>query len=142
MIRSKTFRFYPYIISLTYLTIRVREKLASGTMAVAGDQWPLLVYDEQEYDEDNPWHGLFRSRILLYVCFSIRFLFLSSLTCGSQAFKHIFTSPSSVENDCKATRSGNARIHGMTRVTKASIAYTATQVRVQLPLKAFNLSRS
>lgn len=28
----------------------------------------------------------------------------------------------------KATRSGNARIHGMTRVTPASIAYIATQV--------------
>jgi hypothetical protein len=28
----------------------------------------------------------------------------------------------------KATRSGNARIHGMTRVTRASLAYIATQV--------------
>lgn len=28
----------------------------------------------------------------------------------------------------KATRSGNARIHGMTQVTVASIAYVATQV--------------
>ena len=45
-----------------------------------------------------------------------------------QAFKHIFTSPSSVEKENKATRSGNARIHGMTRVTLASIAYVATQV--------------
>jgi hypothetical protein len=45
-----------------------------------------------------------------------------------QAFKHIFTSPSSVEREAKATRSGNARIHGMTRVTPASVAYAATQV--------------
>lgn len=28
----------------------------------------------------------------------------------------------------KATRSGNARLHGMTRVTTASLAYVATQV--------------
>jgi hypothetical protein len=49
-----------------------------------------------------------------------------------QAFKYIFTSPSSVEKEAKATRSGNARIHGMTRVTTASIAYTATQVRLSL----------
>lgn len=28
----------------------------------------------------------------------------------------------------KAPRSGNARIHGMSSVTKASIAYIATQV--------------
>jgi hypothetical protein len=33
-----------------------------------------------------------------------------------------------VEKEPKATRSGNARIHGMTRVTVASIAYIATQV--------------
>ena len=45
-----------------------------------------------------------------------------------QAFKHIFTSPSSVEKENKATRSGNARIHGMTHVTLASIAYIAMQV--------------
>jgi hypothetical protein len=45
-----------------------------------------------------------------------------------EAYKHIFTSPSSVEKEPKATRSGNARIHGMTQVTSASIAYVATQV--------------
>jgi hypothetical protein len=30
----------------------------------------------------------------------------------------------------KATRSGNARIHGMIAITTASIAYIATQVRL------------
>jgi hypothetical protein len=45
-----------------------------------------------------------------------------------QAFKHVFTSPSSVDQEPKATRSGNARIHGMTQVTPASVAYVATQV--------------
>jgi hypothetical protein len=59
---------------------------------------------------------------------------LSNLASGTkvvidlQAFKHIFTSLSSVEKEPKATRSGNARIHGMTKVTAASIAYVATQV--------------
>lgn len=52
---------------LTYFRVRIREKLESGTMAVAGDQWPLLVYEKQEYDEDDPWRGLFRSRILVLV---------------------------------------------------------------------------
>ena len=47
-----------------------------------------------------------------------------------QAFKHIFTSPSSVDQEPKATHSGNAQIHGMCFVTKASIAYVATQVRL------------
>jgi hypothetical protein len=48
----------------------------------------------------------------------------------SQAFKHVFTSPSSVDQDePRATRAGNAYIHGMVTVTKASLAYIATQVR-------------
>lgn len=33
-----------------------------------------------------------------------------------------------MDQEPKATRSGNARIHGMRSVTKASIAYVATQV--------------
>lgn len=49
-----------------------------------------------------------------------------------QAFKHIFTSPSSVDIQVKATKSGNARIHGMTSVTRASIVYAATQVKLHL----------
>ena len=35
-------------------------------------------------------------------------------------------------------RSGNAHIHGMTRVTPASLAYVATQVRIVLS-KHYNL---
>lgn len=40
----------------------------------------------------------------------------------------MFTSPSSVDRAPKATRSGNARLHGMTKVSAASLAYIATQV--------------
>ena len=54
---------------------------------------------------------------------------LSNEQTRQQSFKHIFTSPSSVEKEAKATRSGNARLHGMTSVTPASITYVATQVR-------------
>lgn len=70
---------------------------------------PLLVHRDHIYDPENPWSGLFRSVILV------------------STFKHIFTSPSSVEKEPKAIRSGNARIHGMTQVTPPSIAYVATQ---------------
>lgn len=56
----------------------------------------------------------------------------------SQAYKHIFTSPSSVEKEPKATRSGNARIHGMTQVTPASIVYIATQVILPCCIKVIN----
>lgn len=46
----------------------------------------------------------------------------------SKVFKHIFMSPSSVDQEPKATHSGNARIHGMRSTTKTSLAYVATQV--------------
>lgn len=46
---------------------RVRAKLSSGEMAVCGDQWPMLVYANQEYDPEEPWEGLFRSRLLVWV---------------------------------------------------------------------------
>jgi hypothetical protein len=92
----------------------IREKLRSGDLAVSGDQWPIFLYQGYRYDPEDPWNGLLRSTLLV------------------SAYKHIFTSPSSVEKEPKATRSGNARIHGMTQVTPASIAYVATQVRFAL----------
>src|SRR5271163_3307717 len=53
----------------------------------------------------------------------------TNLTQVHQAFKHVFTSLSSVEHEePRATRAGNAYIHGMSRVTEASLAYIATQV--------------
>jgi hypothetical protein len=36
-------------------------------MPVCGDQWPMLVYADQEYDPQDPWEGLFKSRILVWV---------------------------------------------------------------------------
>ncbi|KAG6914628.1 hypothetical protein DXG01_016213 [Tephrocybe rancida] len=90
------------------------EKLQSGELLVRGDEWPIFLYQGYTYDVEDPWSGAFRSTLLL------------------NAFKYVFTSPSSVEKETKATRSGNARIHGMTSVTRASIAYIATQVRFAL----------
>ncbi|KJA23429.1 hypothetical protein HYPSUDRAFT_137791 [Hypholoma sublateritium FD-334 SS-4] len=92
----------------------IKEKLRTGELSVAGDQWPVFLYSSFKYDEDDPWRGLLQSSLLV------------------KTFKHIFTSPSSVEREAKATRSGNARIHGMTRVTRASISYAATQARFAL----------
>jgi hypothetical protein len=43
----------------------------------------------------------------------------------------VFTSPSSVDSEAKATKRGNAELHGMTTVTHASIAYIAMQVHKQ-----------
>ncbi|KAG2103042.1 hypothetical protein BD769DRAFT_1630920 [Suillus cothurnatus] len=96
-----------------------KTKLRSGKIIVTGDQWPLFLYADYRYDPEDPWNGLFQSALL--VC----------------AYKHVFTSPSSVDREPKATRSGNARIHGMTRVTLPSVAYIATQVRFALTSSLF-----
>lgn len=85
-----------------------------------------------------------RGTVSSAVTFSSRWALLTTsilyiLTLNtSQAYKHIFTSPSSVEKEPKATRSGNARIHGMTQVTPASIAYIATQVILPCCINAIN----
>jgi hypothetical protein len=81
---------------------------------------------ERSFQEQTPRVGEYRHPTIAGPCH--RHPFLYQRPC-LQTFKYIFTSPSSVEKEAKATRSGNARLHGMTRVTRASIAYTATQVR-------------
>ncbi|KIM65447.1 hypothetical protein SCLCIDRAFT_112647, partial [Scleroderma citrinum Foug A] len=86
------------------------EYLMNGQIQVVGDQWPIFLYSDYAYDPEDPWNGLLRSGLL--------------------AFKHVFTSPSSVEQELK--HSGNARLHGMRSVTKASITYVATQVHFAL----------
>ncbi|KIM86989.1 hypothetical protein PILCRDRAFT_4229 [Piloderma croceum F 1598] len=70
----------------------IKGRLRSGEMTVPGDQWPIFLYAGYEYDPQNPWKGLFKSTLL--VC----------------AYKHIFTSPSSVEKCPKATRSASPRL--------------------------------
>ncbi|KAH7917216.1 hypothetical protein BV22DRAFT_1108609 [Leucogyrophana mollusca] len=99
---------------LDWSNTEIKAKLVNGQIQVAGDQWPLMLYANYSYDAEDPWNGLLRSGLLV------------------NAFKHTFTSPSSVDQEPKATRSGNARIHGMRSVTKPSIAYIATQVRFAL----------
>jgi len=49
-------------------------------------------------------------------------------------------SPSSVDREPRATKAGNARIHGMEQVTTASIAYAATIVRNGLTLSSYSLT--
>jgi hypothetical protein len=94
---------------------------------VSGDQWPIFLYRGCIYDPEDPWNGLFRSSLLISVSLHVSLPPRNSRPI-LQAYKHVFTSPSSVDREPKATRSSNARIHGMTRVTLPSIAYIATQV--------------
>jgi hypothetical protein len=87
----------------------------------------MFLYAGYQYDPEDPWKGLLRSEILIFVSsiFDDKVLNLSYL----QGFKHVFTSPSSVDKEPKATRSGNASLHGMKSVTRGSLAYIATQAR-------------
>ncbi|KAH6916506.1 hypothetical protein BKA70DRAFT_1368536 [Coprinopsis sp. MPI-PUGE-AT-0042] len=101
-------------VGLDWKDKATRDGLRAGTIVVAGDDWPFFVYENYTFDSTDVWKGLFRSTLLVW------------------AFKHIFTSPSSVDREPRATRSGNARIHGMTQVTVPSLAYVATQVRFAL----------
>ncbi|EGO04518.1 hypothetical protein SERLA73DRAFT_44218, partial [Serpula lacrymans var. lacrymans S7.3] len=78
--------------------------------------WPIMLYAKYKYNPDDPWEGLLRSSLLI------------------NAFKHIFTLLSSINEEPKATRSENACIKGMHAVTRASIAYMATQVCFALTL--------
>ncbi|KAH6883712.1 hypothetical protein BKA70DRAFT_1446712 [Coprinopsis sp. MPI-PUGE-AT-0042] len=101
-------------VDLNWQDEEVRKQLRDKEVVVSGSSWPIFLYKDEHYDENEPWSGLLRHKLLV------------------KAYKHIFTSPSSVEREVKATRSGNARIHGMTSVTRASLAYISTQVRFAL----------
>ncbi|KAG1784298.1 uncharacterized protein HD556DRAFT_1433604 [Suillus plorans] len=99
---------------LDWSNAETKQSLKSGETAVHGDQWPMFLYAGYHYDPEDPWKGLLKSEILIY------------------GVKHVFTSPSSVDKEPKATRSGNAYLHGMKSVTKGSVAYIVTQVQFSL----------
>ncbi|TEB25444.1 hypothetical protein FA13DRAFT_1637543, partial [Coprinellus micaceus] len=98
---------------------KIRRDLESGALVPAGDMWPRFLFRNFKYNPEDPWEGLLRSSLLV------------------KAYKHVFTSPSSVTSGAsKATRSSNARLHGMECVTIPSLAYIATQVRFALSSQA------
>lgn len=109
----------------------IKQQLKNKELAVPGNHWPLFLYRNEAYNPEEPWRGFCRSKLLVCVRSFMRSYWHSLSTDSNpslQGYKHIFTSPSSVDEDPRATRSGNARLHGMTSITAASIAYVATQV--------------
>jgi len=70
---------------------RIRAKLSSSEMTVRGDQWPLLVYAMQKFDPEEPWDGLFRSELLVWVrtCSMISILIIHLREAGLQAHFHL-----------------------------------------------------
>ncbi|KAI0742042.1 hypothetical protein C8Q80DRAFT_1110812 [Daedaleopsis nitida] len=92
----------------------VKDALRNHQLVVKGDQWPIFLYRHYSYNPDAPWDGLLKGQLLL------------------NGMRHVFCSPSSVAQDVKATKAGNAQLHGMTLVTPASLCYVAMLVRFVL----------
>lgn len=46
---------------------RTKQSLKSGETAVRGDQWPMFLYAGYVYDSEDPWKGLLKSEILVFV---------------------------------------------------------------------------
>ncbi|KAG1806368.1 uncharacterized protein HD556DRAFT_1428517 [Suillus plorans] len=98
-------------------------KGASGTLKSAVLEWlmpreqPLIPPLSQNIKLDCGFNHEVTSRLLCPTGLD-----------WSDGFKHVFTSPSSVNKEPKAMRSGNAYLHGMKSVTKGSLAYVATQI--------------
>ena len=69
----------------------MRAQLSSGELVVRGDQWPLLMYANQEFDPEDPWNGLFRSRFLVWVAqlFPLPFVLLIPPHVDVQTYFHI-----------------------------------------------------
>ena len=73
-------------------------------MQVPGDQWLIFIYVHCEYNPEDVWKGAFRCAILIAVSeIQSPVNFQSNFQTYLQAFKHIFTSPSSVDKVSKAT---------------------------------------
>ncbi|KAJ3550552.1 hypothetical protein NMY22_g398 [Coprinellus aureogranulatus] len=100
--------------TLDWADEEIQKQLKAGEIVVSGDNWPIFLYRDHTVNLDNPWEGLFQGTLLV------------------SAYKHVFTCPSSVEQETRATRSGNAELHGMKSVTIASLAYIATLARFAL----------
>ncbi|KAG1717813.1 hypothetical protein EDB19DRAFT_1899786 [Suillus lakei] len=96
---------------LDWSHVETKQNLKSSETAVHGDQCPMFLNAGHVYDPEDPWTGLLRSEILIFMRFQAHFM-----------------SPSSVDREPKAMHSGNAYLHGMKSMTKVSLAYIATQV--------------
>ena len=65
---SILFTYFP-INSTDYPIPRMRTKLMTGQIQVAGDQWSVFLYANFTYDLEDPWNGLLRSSLLISMSF-------------------------------------------------------------------------
>jgi hypothetical protein len=90
---------------------------------------PAFLYDDDMYDPGEPDKGLLRGHVVLRVC---NFIYATSMAnnVNLQSFRHFFTGPVSAMSvgDRKSTKPPKAKIHGLTKPTPRTIAYSAVQV--------------
>ena len=73
------------------MSFRTREGLRDGHLKFSSDQWPIFLYANYIYNPDDPWNGLLRSTIMIFVsvyfarAFSLQFL----VPLGIQTYIHI-----------------------------------------------------
>ena len=72
-------------------------------MQVFRDQWPIFTYIHCKYDPEDVWKGAFRSVILVTVSETLSAFNFQIYYKLLQAYKHMFTSPSSMDKFSKAT---------------------------------------
>ncbi|KAI6015757.1 hypothetical protein BKA83DRAFT_4498437 [Pisolithus microcarpus] len=118
---------------------------------VTANSWPHFLYKDKIYDPKDPVKGFFKNKLLVQVGHSLPLEVRLRLL---QAFKHIFTSPSSADVDSvadstddeiqvstselplkcqkgptnKRARSNVASLIGMKSIAPRAIAYTVVQV--------------
>ncbi|KAG1856758.1 hypothetical protein F4604DRAFT_1883101 [Suillus subluteus] len=52
---------------LDWSNAETKQSLKSGEIAVCGDQWPMFLYAGSIYDAKDPWKGLLRSEMLMFL---------------------------------------------------------------------------
>ena len=57
-------------------------------MQILGDQWPIFIYTQCEYDPDDAWKGAFRSMILVTVSEELTSNHFSANQCSMHSSRH------------------------------------------------------
>ena len=82
--------FHMLFTPLIPLFFSIREKLSSGEMPVHGDQWPMLVYADQEYDPKTLGRGCLEAVFLFgFACIFPFHLLSTQSRAGIQAHLYL-----------------------------------------------------
>ena len=66
--------------TMTHL-YRTKQKLKFSELPISGKQWPIFIYEGNNFDPEDPWKGLLRSNLMvmvwLFLIWSPYLLFIS-----------------------------------------------------------------